>query len=1398
PRRAGISSFGISGTNAHVVIEQPPVTDAVEPLTPDLPVVPWVVSAHSADALRAQADKLATYLTEADIDAGVVGATLHGTRTLLDHRAVVVGVDHAQLIEGLRALAAGEDRAGVVTGAGSGGRLGFLFTGQGSQRAGMGRALAEAFPVFAEALADIAGVLDPLLPYPVRDVMFAEAGSGLAVRLDETGMTQPALFAFEVALFRLLDSYGVVPDVLVGHSVGEIAAAHVAGVFSLDDACALVAGRARLMQALPTGGAMLAVAAPEADVLPLLNDRVGVAAVNGPASVVISGAEDAVDEIGAVLGERGVRTRRLRVSHAFHSPLMEPMLEEFGQVASSLAYREPSIPVISNLTGQLATTGQLTDPTYWVDHVRQAVRFADGVTAARSTGASFFVEVGPDGTLTGLAQQSLDEVAVVVPTARKDRDEAQAFMEALGRLHTAGVPVDWSAYFGTATTHVDLPTYAFQHERYWLNGTAGVQDISAAGLDAVEHPLLSAVIPSPDSDGIVCTGRLAAATQPWLGDHRVGETIVLPGTALVEMAVQAGHEGACPVVEELTMQAPLVLAEQAGTQVQVVVGATGTDARRSVAIYSRPDAGVDEQWIQHAEGVLAPALPTPDLDLTVWPPRDAEAVDVEGFYADMTGRGVAYGPVFQGLTAAWRRGDEVFAEIALPEGATAEGERFGLHPALFDAAWHAVGLGDFLEEAEPGQSNLPFSWNQVVLHAAGATRLRVRVGSAGARGTLRLAAADPTGAPVIQVDRLVMRPVAVGAVGDTGRRDSLFQIDWTTVAGGEGVTDLTVIGDGLPGLSARRGPQLADLSEVGSGWVLATVGEHDAAPGTAAAAAPADTDAAAHAAAQETLALLREWLAEDRFAKARLVLVTRNAVAVAPEDDVAPDQAAVWGLVRAAQVENPDRVVLLDADGAVTAEAVGGALASGEPQLAVRGAQVWAPRLARAAAAPSDAVMPRLNPDGTVLITGGTGGLGALLARHLVTEHGVRHLLLAGRRGEDAPGAAGLRSDLTALGAAVTITACDVTDRSAVAALIDSVPDGHRLTAVVHTAGVLDDATIATLTPEQLTAVLRPKVDGAWNLHELTRELDLSAFVLFSSVAGVFGGAGQGNYAAGNTFLDALAQHRRANHLPATSLAWGLWTNDEGMAQRLSDADLGRMARSGISPLEVAEGLALFDAAPAHERAVLVPVKLDLRVLGGAGDALPMMFRGLVRGAVRRAASGEADAAAFADRVAALGAAEREALLSDLVLGQVAATLGFADGSAIAPEQQFQDVGFDSLTAVELRNRLNTATGLRLPATLIFDYPTPAALIGHLVSQFDGAVDEEAGVLRLFAELDRIETSVSRAGADSEARGRITARLKDILAGLSDAAQTPGSVIDQIESASDDEMFALIDNELDS
>ncbi|WP_141576725.1 type I polyketide synthase [Actinomadura sp. WMMA1423] len=1252
PRRAGVSSFGISGTNAHVIIEEHPGAPEREAAEKParVPVIPLPLSARSADALTGQAKKLADHLrAHPDLELLDVARSMAASRAGLEHRAVVVGTGRSDLLSALD----GRLPQGRVQRGG----LAFLFSGQGSQRLGMGRELYEAFPVFASAFDEVCGALDE----PVREVVWGDD----AGRLTETFWTQTGLFAFEVALFRLLESWGVVPDFLVGHSVGEIAAAHIAGVLSLEDACVLVRTRARLMQELPSGGAMVAVQASEEEIRRRLADGVEVAAVNGPRAVVLSGDVDAVLKAAEA---SGAKTRRLQVSHAFHSRLMEPMLEAFAEAIGGLDFRAPRIPVVSNVTGRPESD---LGPDYWVRQVRGTVRFGDAIEHLSGQGVGTFIEIGPDAALTPLVEDG------AIALLRRGRPEARQLASGIGQAFTRGHALDWEAFFdGTGARIVDLPTYAFQHERYWTVPGDGGRDLAAAGLESADHPLLAAVVAVPGSEVTVLTGRMSREAQPWLADHVLTGTALLPGAAFVELAFRAAGQVGCDTVEELTLRAPLVLPEEGARSVRLTVEEPDASGRRVLHVHSRADtAPPDEPWTLHAEALLNDRdEPGPDADLTLWPPPGARKAGPDDPYALLLERGFDYGPAFRGLREVWTSDKEIYAEVELPATERAGADRFGVHPALLDAALHA---GLLCDDDGDGGMVIPFVWTGAALHATGATALRVRLAPKDGGG-MAITAADPAGRPVLTVEALTGRPVTEGDLrrARAGGGARLYRMDWRP--------------------AASAGP----------------------ASGTAATfvcpAASGDLPADVRDLCGRTVAALRAFLEAENPPASRLAVVTRGAVGPGSATAVSP-QAPVWGIVRAAQAENPGRFVLVDLDPREEGTAgLAEALATGEPEVAVRAGQALVPRLAPAA--PGPGAPPEFGPEGTVLVTGGTGGVGAHLARHLVTAHGVRHLVLTSRRGPDAPGAADLCRELAGAGAEATVAACDVADRAALAALLDGIPADRPLRGVVHAAGTASGGLATAMTPGLLDAALRAKADGAWHLHELTRDRELDAFVLVSSAGGLVLAAGQANYAAANVFLDALAEHRRDAGLPGASMAWGLWEG-VGMAGRLGEADLGRLRRQGLPPIPVAEAPALFDAALAADEALTVPLAVDAAALRARTDQIPAPLRALAPPRPRRAAAtvpGAREAGALRDELRGLDEPAQDALLRDLVLRHAATLLGHAAPGALDPEREFLELGFDSLSAMELRGALGEATGLELPPMVVFDARDPAGLARRL------------------------------------------------------------------------------------
>ncbi|MFI5432758.1 SDR family NAD(P)-dependent oxidoreductase [Rhodococcus baikonurensis] len=1280
PRRAAVSAFGVSGTNAHVVVEESPLGVSGSGVGVS-GVVPFVVSARSRGGLLGQVSRLRDAIVDSGVGLGSVASSLVRDRVVFSERAVVLAGSESELVAGLDDVAASRPSSSVAVGSGiqgSGGVVGAVFAGQGSQRVGTGRELYLSEPVFAAAFDEIVALVDTELgaavEFSIADVIWGASGTeGL---IDSTAFTQPVLFAVEVALFRLLQSRGVTVEVVLGHSVGAIAAVHVAGALSLEDAVRLVVARARLMGELPTGGAMVAISADEQDVVSVIAEfgggGVSVAAVNGAASVVVSGVEADVVRVAEALKSQGRRVKRLAVSHAFHSMLMEPMLEQFGEVVAELEFRDPVLTVVSDSLGVVVSGEVLADPGYWVSHVRGTVRFADAVEAAREAGVDFVVEIAPSPTLVGAIAETegLNVVSLLGNNTRTHPDtgtgEVVSILRAVANVFVTGHDVHWESVVPEAAS-VPLPTYAFQNERYWATVEPGISNAVDLGAGATDHPFLGATVVLAHGDGSVSTGRLSTLTHPWLADHVVGDQIYIPGTALLELALHSADLVGAAGVEELIVENPLVLEE--GSAVTVQVTTARRDSGHAVEIYSR-SGGEESEWIRHANGLLGTA--TADHAArreTSWPPAGSVPLDIDDAYDRLTEAGLEYGPAFRGLRAAWRTENGLAAEVELPVDQRGSVAHFTVHPALFDAALHVYALA-----ASPGVSpRIPFAWQDVRVHAVGSSSLRVTLGFTDEQIT-HLSATDSAGDPVLEVASLVLRPAAVEPA--RRRADGLYTLSWQPLEFGSPV-------------ALGESPLVVDIAARSS--------ERDV---------------------HYALTRLGEVLGAD--ISAPIVALTHGAIdagGVSPDVDA----AQVWGLVRSLQTESIESVLIVDTDdtdesAAALDSAVAVAIAADENQVVLRSGQASVPRLSRSTAATD---VPNWNADGTVLVTGGVGGLGAVLARHLVSEHHTRRLLLVSRRGPEDPGAAPLVAELTAAGAVVDVRAADVTDRDALARIVDSIPAEYPLTAVIHTAGIVDDGTFRSITPHALDTVAAPKTVGAAVLHEVTAHLDLAAFVVYSSVAGILGTAGQGAYAAANTGLDAFAAARTASGRRTVALAWGLWEERSAITGHLSEQDLARLARTGLRPLSTERALELFDVA-VFERSdsLLIAAPIDRSAFT---DRVPAVLRGVVRPSRRLAeqnrlaAPADRDGAGSSDR-----SAVRTADLLALVRSEIAVALGHPDPAAIGVDQGLSDLGLDSLTAVEIRNRLSAATGEKLPATLLFDHPDAGSLVEYLRVRLTG------------------------------------------------------------------------------
>ncbi len=1561
PRRAGVSGFGLSGTNAHVILEQAPsaaadsrgddaadpARDALRPpeavpapvpapLSAPLPaplpmLVPILVSARTPEALRAQASRLLAHLeARPDIEVPALARALALTRSQFEHRAAFVARDRDELLAGLRNI--GEQRpasarprvyAALRKRAP---KVAWMFTGQGAQRRDMGRAVYARFPVYRAAFDEVCATFDALglLAAPLRTLVFTpgsesepEPQPGQADQADDpihqTAVTQPALFALEVALARLLESWGLRPDLVLGHSIGELCAAFIAGVLSLSDACALVAHRGRLMQAQPATGVMISVRAGEAEVRgaiaaaretsssPEFNEfNVDIAGLNGPLSTVISGDAEACALVADRLRAAGRKTRALEVSHAFHSSHMDGMLAPFRKLAARLDFARPNLPLVSNDTGALVGPDDPCTPAYWCRHVRRPVRFLDGVRTLEAEGVGVLLELGPRPVLSSMAAACLREDNPAPPTIvaalRGPDDEIGDLCAALAQLFTAGVDLDWSAVFAAlqpARTPargparkpglpLDLPTYPFQRQRHWIElepSSARRPDLPLAG----RFPLSGERVDLPGGAPGASLHRIeiGPGVQTYLGDHVVFDHIVVPGAFYLAVLLAVaesrwpGREvdlGDVEFVRALTFDDP-----QARLWLHVLLTPLDDGQRGALAatIYSldpaAPEADLEGEppWLHHANATLAPgpkldsdsspdarssehaAAPPDFVQPSAWNP------DQSSFDASLQTMQIEWGPRWWWLRETATLGpDTVVGRLAPAEGVPEADAP--IPGGLIDNSFALLFWTDAVQTDTSGGKTtprLPFAVRRLRWFghpgAPQFARLELEPRASGRLAPSELPPATITfygadGRALARIEGFSSRLAPIDRFLHSRLPRDLLRLIWSPVEGPDPAeldpvdlarawigtrAQVRALSDGAPRFEGElRVPTLGALGNEDQ--------DKGRAPLVACAWALGSSELDASTVALE---LLQTWAGDPSLSQRPLTLVTRAAVD-APTRTLAatssspspahsppsldPTHAPLWGLVRAIQVERPDlRLAIVDLDGAPESlaalpRALHLASTGAQLQLAIRGGLVLAPEIAKLesqAAEPETTASDLGTPDlasGTVLMTGATGGIGSLIARHLVAERGVRRLLICSRRGRRAPGAPALEAALETLGThpgpkvEVEITACDVSNPDAVSALLATIPSEHPLCAVFHIAGVVDDGTLASLDRSRLAAVFAAKVEGARVLDALTAKLDLSAFVLFSSLAGVLGNPGQANYAAANATLDALAAARRARGQRATSLAWGPWA-EGGMASRLGDADLARMRRQGLPPLTPAQGCALLDAALDRPEALLIPARFDLATLAALDpSARPALLRALVGarrgvaggnlgpGRTERLSAGSSDApTVLLNRLAPLDEDERVRELGILVARSAGAVLDLApeDAERLDLELPLSSLGLDSLMAIELRNLLQTGTGLRLPSTLLFDYPTPTALAGLLAERL---------APRLLEQGSANSSSSAPAPASSPARRRAepgpdahdhnAAADDDTIAIVGMACRFPGGV------DSPEALWRLLDGQVDA
>ncbi len=1342
PRRAAVSGFGLSGTNAHVIVEEAPARPGLSSGATGRPVEVVTIAARDDNARRELARRYADAIDQPGATLGDLAWTAQTGRARFARRLAVVGAAPADVSERLRQWADGAGPTGAVEAVATdhAPSCAFLFTGQGAQLPAMGRDLYARPGPFRATMDACDELLRPYLDVPLLEVLYGDADPRL---VHDTTYTQPALFAIELALATMWMAWGVEPAAVAGHSIGEYAAACVAGVMDVADAARLIALRGRLMGALPAGGRMVAVTASEDDVAPVLErfrDAAGLAAVNGPKSVVVSGHADAVDKILAELSARGVSHRALEVSHAFHSPLMAPMVDEFAAAVTEVELRRPAIPFVSTVTGEREQDA-VQDPDYWRRHVADTVRFADAVAALRRVGVTDFLEVGPQPTLLGMVGR-LDAGARLHPSLRNGRADDEQVAETLGSLWTTGIEPDWTKVRdGVPARRVDLPTYAFQRVRHWVPEAVSTPVSREGRL----HPLVHRRLTSPAIAGHVYESTISAADPAFLGDHRLFGAAVVPATAHLEAALAAVSDAFGPgsrQLEQVQLEHALLLPDGAARQVQVVLQ-PAADGRVRFAVHALEGA----EWRRHATGSVLLAAPAgmPDVDVEQLRSDAGEAFDIAAFYEAATTSGMEYGPAFRTLQDVVTGPGWSLGHLSV-SGPRRDLDHLTVHPALLDGALQLLGSLERPEGADDGSVHVPVSIGTYRALAAAGESVWARAHWRDATGSVLRADVDlfdDAGRPVAVVQDIALRRVDPAIIAAEVHRltaatravdDFLYDVAWQALDDTAPAADVSgrwlVVTDDdalAPALAAEltaataTAPELARPEDLET--LLATVGPHSwggvVASFRTAPSDPLGVDTVARL-LRTAQALLASGTRLDDGG--RFWLVTTGSRTTATEDAPADVvQAALWGFADSLAAEEPQlRVGAIDlaagrGPGDAAQELVHAvSVARDEDRIAVRDGGLFVARLDHAGPGPESGTAPTLDRDGTYLVTGGLGGLGLAAARSLVAQ-GARHLVLVGRREPDAATVEALESLRTA-GAEVVVRPADVGDRAAVAALLDSVRATlPPLRGVVHAAGVLDDGTVRNLDAQRLERALRPKLGGALHLDELTGQDDLTHFVVYSSAASLLGSAGQANYAAANAGLDALAHRRRALGRPGLSIDWGPWS-EVGMAARLSDIDRQRIVGSGLGLIDPDTGDRIFGELLSRPTGQVGVLDADWAQLVRRQATVPPLLQRLVSGDGAAHGTGRD----VAVRLEGLAGSDRRLALRDLVRGLVADVLGLSSDDVADDDQTFPELGLDSLMAVDLVNRLQRSLGVELESTAALELTTVTKMVGRLAELLGG------------------------------------------------------------------------------